>query len=106
MQPVLTHHTLNHLVLHLDTKTSQSRSDVASLTPGGQVRFRCVTHLVVWIWIRPPAGAVNAEEVVTVFIQTVDVILVLRQGKHTNTLHQGCYSNQMTTGVLKLKLTG
>lgn len=41
-----------------------------------------VSHLVIWVWVRPAAGTIKSKEVVTVFVQTVDLILLLQ---HTHT---------------------
>lgn len=43
-----------------------------------------VSHLVIWVWVRPAAGTIKSKEVVTVFVQTVDLILLL-QHTHINT---------------------
>lgn len=40
-------------------------------------------HLVFWVGVRPAASAVLAKEVVAVFIQAVDVVLVLTPKKKT-----------------------
>lgn len=51
----------------------------------GQVTLRRVSHLVVWVWVRPAAGTVKSKEVMTVFVQTVDLILLLQHNTHTHT---------------------
>lgn len=126
MQPVLTHHTLNHLVLHLETEpanhthtfnkgarvamTEKQRSPSAH---GYHGRFqcetfgdwfiarpwgRCVSHRVVWVWVRPAAGTINSKEVMTVFVLTVDLLLLL---KHTHTLgHCWCDKQVSVTFVM------
>ncbi len=89
VQPVLTHHTLNHLILHLDAEPSKKRNRDLTTKPEDtwctgevQVRLSCASHLVLWVWVRPAAGAVLSKEVMTVFVQTVDLLLLL---KHTRT---------------------
>lgn len=50
-------------------------------TPGGGSGGARFSHLVVWVRVGPAAGAVKPEEVLTVFVQTVDLVLLL---KHTH----------------------
>jgi len=44
----------------------------------GQNELRCVPHLVLWVRVRPAAGTVNSKEVLTVLIQTVELLLLLK----------------------------
>lgn len=52
-----------------------------------QVRFRCVSHLVVWVWVRPAASTIHSKEVMTVFVQTVDLLLLLKHTDSVNLTH-------------------
>lgn len=81
MEPVLTHYTLDHLVLDLYGRGrgeereggGREREGVWVCCTAGQ----SVTHLIFAVWVRSIAGAVQASEVVVVPVLRVQCFFVL-----------------------------
>lgn len=77
MQPVLTNHALNHFILYLKANQPVIKSHS---TQNKDVQVKSgASHLVIWVRVRPVAGAIKSEKVLAVFVQIVHFIFILKQ---------------------------